>query len=72
MTRQEKIERAVANAGSLIGALEDHGPITPAQARFLVLSAARTAVPRIELWEIWDAAKRIAGELEDENQRRSV
>jgi hypothetical protein len=72
MTRQEKIERAVAKAGTLIGALEEHGPVTPAQARFLVLAAAKTAVPRLESWEVWDAATRIAKELEDENQRRSV
>jgi hypothetical protein len=70
MTRNEKIERAVAGAGELISALEEHGPINSAQARLLVLAAARPAVPRLESWEVWDAAKRIAKELEDENQRR--
>jgi hypothetical protein len=72
MTREEKIERAVAGAGELISALQEHGPITPAQARLLVLAAGRAAVPNLESWEAFDAAQRIAKELEDENQRRSV
>jgi hypothetical protein len=72
MSREQKIECAVASAGELISALEEHGPVTPAQARLLVLAAARAAVSNLESWEVWDAALRIAKELEDENQRRSV
>jgi hypothetical protein len=72
VTRNEKLERAVTSAGELISALQEHGPITPAQARVLVLAAARAAVPRLESWEAFDAAQRVAKELEDENQRRGV
>jgi hypothetical protein len=70
MTRREKIEDAVCRAGELISALEEHGPITPAQARLLVHAVARAAVPNLQGWEVWQAANLIAKELSDENLAR--
>jgi hypothetical protein len=70
MTRRERIEDAVCKAGELIGALEEHGPITPEQTRILVHAVARAAVPNLEAWEVWQAATLISKELSDENLAR--
>jgi hypothetical protein len=62
--RTERIDAAVASAGELIAALQDHGAVTSAQARLIVEAAVRASVPNAEPFEIRDSAKRISGELE--------
>jgi hypothetical protein len=62
--RSERIDDAVAKAGELIGALMTKGPVGPGQARLIVEAVVRAAVPNFEGWEVRDAAKRIASELE--------
>jgi len=64
MTRADRIDNAVSAASELIAALMDFGPITPQQARLIMMAAARIAVTNIEEFEVRDSAQRIAGELE--------
>ena len=71
MTRAEKIDAAVSDAGRLISALLGKGPLTPAQCNVLVMAAARAVVPNFEEWEARDSAIRVVGELEDENKQRN-
>jgi hypothetical protein len=68
--RSNRIDDAVSKAGELIGALQQHGEITPGQARVIVESVVRAEVPNFEAWEIRDSAQRIVGELEGEGERR--
>jgi hypothetical protein len=70
MTRTERIDAAVSDAGQLITALLEKGPLNPAQCR-LVLAAARAVVENFEEWEAHDAAIRIVKQLNDENQSRN-
>jgi hypothetical protein len=60
--RAQRIDEAVAAAGELIGFLEERGPVTPAQARLVVLAVVRATVPHAEGWEIRESAVRIAAE----------
>jgi hypothetical protein len=71
MTRTEKIDAAVSDAGQLISALLEMGPLTPAQCSVLVMAAARAVVPNFEEWEARDSAIRIVKELEDEDKSRN-
>jgi hypothetical protein len=59
-TRAERIDIAVASAGELIAALQDEGPVTPGQARVIVLATVRAAVPNFQEWEVRKSAERIA------------
>ena len=61
--RSDRIDAAVAAGGELIAALQDHGPVTPGQARLIVEAAVRASVSNAEPWEIKTAVERIAGEL---------
>ena len=60
--RNDKIDSAVARTGELLGFLQDEGPLTPGQARLLVLAAVRAVVPNALPHEIRQSAFRIAGE----------
>jgi hypothetical protein len=71
MTRTERIDAAVSDAGQLITALLEKGPLNPAQCSVLVLAAARAVVENFEEWEAHDAAIRIVKQLNDENQSRN-
>ena len=62
--RANRIDDAISAAGELIGMLMTSGPVGPGQARLIVEAAVRAAVPNFEGWEVRDAAKRIADELE--------
>jgi hypothetical protein len=68
--RTDKIDGAIAAASELIAALMDLGPIAPAQAKLIMMAAARAAVTNIEEFEVRDSAQRIAGELEKEGEHR--
>ena len=70
MSRDELIDAAVASAGELIAALTDLGPVTPQQAKLIMVAAARAAVTNIEEFEVRNSAQRVAGELEREGERR--
>ena len=61
--RTERIDAAVCAGSELVAALRDHGTVTPAQAKLIIESAIRAAVPNFESWEVRAAAMRIAGEL---------
>jgi len=63
MTRAERIDDAVSRASELITALLDLGPVTPEQAKLIMMAAARAAVTNIEEFEVRDSAKRIAADL---------
>ena len=71
MTRADRIDNAVSAASELIAALMDFGPITPQQARLIMMAAARIAVTNIEEFEVRDSAQRIAGELEGVGKREN-
>ena len=71
MTRADRIDNAVSAASELIAALMDFGPITPQQARLIMMAAARIAVTNIEEFEVRDSAQRIAGELEGMGKREN-
>ena len=60
--RADRIDDAVSAASELIGHLQDQGPVTPGQARLIVLAAVRAAVPGAETWEVRESAARIAAE----------
>ena len=64
MTRADRIDNAVSAASELITALMDLAPVTPQQARLIMMAAARAVVTNIEEFEVRDSAQRIAGELE--------
>ena len=70
MTRADQIDDAVARASELIAALTDLGPVTPQQAKLIMVAAARAAVTNIEEFEVRNSAQRVAGELEREGERR--
>jgi hypothetical protein len=72
--RGERIDAAVGAAGELIGFLLEEGPISPGQARLIVESVVRAAVPNAKNFEVRDSAARIAGELggRDENHSNNV
>jgi hypothetical protein len=70
MTRTDRIDTAVSAAGSLITALTEQGPLNGEQMRVLVEAAVRAVVPNAERFEIVASARRIAGELEQEAERR--
>jgi hypothetical protein len=70
MTRADRIDDAVSRASEVITALMDLGPIAPAQAKLIMMAAARAAVTNIQEFEVRDAAQRVAGELEREGERR--
>jgi hypothetical protein len=70
VSRDELIDAAVASAGELIAALTDLGPVTPQQAKLIMVAAARAAVTNIEEFEVRNSAQRVAGELEREGERR--
>jgi hypothetical protein len=70
MTRTDRIDTAVSAAGSLITALTEQGPLNGEQMRVLVEAAVRPVVPNAERFEIVASARRIAGELEQEAERR--
>jgi hypothetical protein len=60
--RAQRLDEAVAAAGELIGYLEEKGPVTPAQARLIVLAVVRATVPHAEGWEVRESAARIVAE----------
>ena len=70
MTRADRIDDAVARASELITALLDLGPVTPQQAKLIMVAAARAAVTNIEEFEVRDSAQRVAAEIEGERQNR--
>jgi hypothetical protein len=61
--RTDRIDDAISAASELIAALMDLGPIAPAQARLIMMAAARAAVTNVEEFEVRDSAQRIAGEF---------
>jgi hypothetical protein len=67
--RTDRIDDAIAAAGELIAALIDLGPIAPAQAKLIMMAAARAAVANIEEHEVRDSATRVAAEIEGERQK---
>ena len=69
--RANRIDDAVSAASELIAALMDLGPIAPAQAKLIMVAAARSAVKNIEEFEVRDSAQRIAGELEGVGKREN-
>jgi hypothetical protein len=71
MTRADRIDDAVSRASELIAALVDLGPVTPQQAKLIMVAAARAAVTNIEEFEVRDSAQRIAGELEGMGKREN-
>lgn len=70
MTRNDRIDDAVSAASELIAALTDLGPVTPQQAKLIMVAAARAAVTNIEEFEVRDSAVRVAVELDREGERR--
>jgi hypothetical protein len=70
MTRADRIDNAVSAASELITALMDLGPIAPAQAKLIMVAAARAAVTNIQEFEVRDSATRVAAEIEGERQKR--
>ena len=72
MTRGDKIDDAIGAASELIAALMDLGPIAPAQAKLIMMAAARAAVTNIKEFEVRDSARRIAGELEGMEKRENL
>jgi hypothetical protein len=68
--RTDRIDDAVSAASELIAALIDLGPVSPDQAKLIMMAAARAAVTNIEEFEVRDSAARIAGELEAEGGKR--
>ena len=74
--RADKIDDAISAASELIAALMDLGPIAPAQAKLIMMAAARAAVTNIQEFEVRASAVRVAGELEGmrkhENQSSNV
>ena len=71
MTRAGKIDAAVSDAGRLISALLEFGPLTAAQCSVLVMAAVRAVVPNFQEWEARDGAIRIVKEMEDEDKSRN-
>jgi hypothetical protein len=71
MTRADRIDNAVSAASELITALMDLAPVTPQQARLIMMAAARAVVTNIEEFEVRDSAQRIAGELEGMGKREN-
>ena len=71
MTRADKIDDAIGAASELIAALMDLGPIAPAQAKLIMMAAARAAVTNIEEFEVRDNAQRIAGEIKGMGKREN-
>jgi hypothetical protein len=69
--RTDRIDDAVSAASQLVAALMDLGPVTPEQAKLIMVAAARAAVTNIEEFEVRDSATRVAAEIEGERQRRS-
>jgi hypothetical protein len=69
--RSDRIDAAVSAASELIGTLQEHGSITPNQARVLIEAAVRAAVSNFQEWEVRASAKRVAAELENEKARRA-
>ena len=69
--RADRIDDAVSAASELIAALMDLGPIAPAQAKLIMVAAARAAVTNIEEFEVRNSAQRIAGELEGMGKREN-
>ena len=61
--RIDRIDDAISAASELIAALMDLGPIAPAQARLIMMAAARAAVTNVEEFEVRDSAQPIAGEF---------
>jgi hypothetical protein len=70
MTRADRIDNAVSAASELIAALIDLGPVTPQQAKLIMVAAANAAVTNIQEFEVRASAMRVAGELEREGERR--
>ena len=68
--RTDKIDDAIAAASELIAALMDLGPIAPAQAKLIMMAAARAAVTNIEEFEVRASATRVAAEIEKERRKR--
>ena len=68
--RTDKIDDAVSAASELITALMDLGPVAPAQAKLIMMAAARAAVTNIEEFEVRASATRVAAEIEGERRRR--
>ena len=71
MTRADRIDNAVSAASELIAALMDFGPVTPQQAKLIMVAAARAVVTNIEEFEIRDSAVRVAGELKGMGKREN-
>ena len=71
MTRADRIDNAVSAASELITALMDLAPVTPQQARLIMMAAARAVVTNIEEFEVRDSAQRIAGDLEGMGKREN-
>jgi hypothetical protein len=68
--RADRIDDAVGAASELIAALMDLGPVAPAQAKLIMVAAARAAVTNIEEFEVRDSATRVVTEIEGERQKR--
>lgn len=69
--RANRIDLCVSKAGEFIGALQQHGAITPNQAKLIVEAAVRAEVPNAKEWEIRQSAARIAADLENEEVLRT-
>ena len=69
--RADRIDVCVSKAGELIGALQQHGAVTPNQAKLIVEAVVRAAVPNAENWELRESATRIATELKGRHENHS-
>ena len=69
--RIDRIDDAISAASELIAALMDLGPIAPAQARLIMMAAARAAVTNVEEFEVRDSAQRIAGDFKGRGEREN-
>jgi hypothetical protein len=69
--RADRIDACVAKAGELIGALQQHGSVTPNQAKLIVEAVVRAEIPNFETWEVRESAKRVATELGREEVART-
>jgi hypothetical protein len=69
--RTDRIDACVAKAGELIGALQQHGSVTPNQAKVIIEAVVRAEIPNFETWEVREGAKRVAAELGREEVART-
>jgi hypothetical protein len=63
VTRNERIEGAICNAGLFIAELMKVGTVDPKQASLLIEAAVRAIVPNATFGEICEGARRIVADL---------